>query len=164
MIIILMGVSGSGKTLVGQKLAVALDWTFYDADNFHPAINIAKMRQGIPLDDADRAPWLATLSQEIMQWLQISHNAVLACSALKFSYREQLHLNHAQVKLVYLHGSPSLILQRLQRRQGHFMGSDLLQSQLDSLEEPTEGIRVEIDQEPDAIATQIMTRLNLNAI
>ncbi len=159
-----MGVSGSGKTLVGQKLETALGWTFYDADNFHPATNIAKMQQGIPLDDVDRAPWLAILNQEIAQWLQAGHSSVLACSALKSRYREQLHLSHPQVKLVYLHGSQSLILQRLQQRQGHFMGSDLLQSQFDSLEEPTEGVRIEIDQGLDAIATQILTRLNLKSI
>lgn len=159
-----MGVSGSGKTLVGQRLETVLGWTFYDADNFHPATNIAKMQQGIPLDDVDRAPWLSILNQEITQWLQTGHNAVLACSALKSRYREQLYLSHPQVKLIYLHGSQSLILQRLQQRRGHFMGSDLLQSQFDSLEEPTEGVRIEIDQGLDAIATQILTRLNLKSI
>ena len=161
MIVILMGVSGSGKTVVGQQLAAALGWHFYDADDFHPAANIAKMRQGIPLEDADRVPWLTTLGQRISQWLQADQSSILACSALKASYRQQLHLSHPQVQLVYLHGSQPLIEQRLQQRQNHFMSSDLLQSQLDSLEEPTDGIQVEIDQEPAAIATQIISRLHL---
>ncbi len=164
MIILLMGVSGSGKTVIGKRLAQHLGWTFSDADDFHPATNIAKMRQGIPLEDDDRAPWLAALGQEILQWLQGGRDVILACSALKARYREQMFLNHPQVKLVYLHGTQGLIEQRLRQRKNHFMGSGLLQSQLESLEEPMVGIRVEIDQEPDAIATQILTRLNLTSI
>ncbi len=157
-----MGVSGSGKTLIGQRLASALDWCFCDADDFHPPANIDKMRQGIPLQDDDRKPWLVVLNQKISQWLLAQDDMILACSALKLSYREMLHLRNPQVQLVYLHGSPNLIRERLQKRQNHFMGSDLLQSQLDSLEEPINGIRVEIDQEPDEIATQILQHLNLS--
>lgn len=155
-IIILMGVSGAGKTLIGQRLATQLGWTFCDADEFHPPENIAKMQQGIPLQDCDRIPWLAILNQEIAQWLETQQRTILACSALKASYRQQLYLYHPQVQLVYLHGYTALIKQRLQERRGHFMRSELLQSQLDSLEEPTHGIRVNVDQEPDAILSEII--------
>jgi gluconokinase len=163
MIVILMGVSGSGKTLIGRRLARALGWNFCDADDFHSPANIVKMQQGIALQDEDRAPWLAALSRAVTQWLQSGENVCLACSALKADYRQALNLDHPQVQLVYLHGSPALIEQRLQQRSDHFMGSELLQSQFDSLEEPTDGLRVEIDQEPDAIATQILTHLNLKS-
>ncbi|MGB7414767.1 MAG: gluconokinase [Thermosynechococcaceae cyanobacterium] len=161
MIILLMGVSGAGKTSIGQRLATELAWDFYDADDFHPPANIEKMRQGIALQDVDRVPWLKILGHEVAQWLLADRNVVLACSALKAGYRDQLYLDHQAVQLVYLHGTPDLLHQRLQQRHHHFMSSSLLQSQLDSLEEPTEGIQIEIDQEPEAIIAQILKRLNI---
>ncbi|MBW4471175.1 MAG: gluconokinase [Stenomitos rutilans HA7619-LM2] len=160
MIILVMGVSGSGKTTIGTQLAEALHWSFYDADSFHPPINIDKMRHGIPLSDVDRLPWLMALQQAIAGWLQSHTNTVLACSALKSEYRQRLCLSQ-QVKQVYLKGSFALIQQRLQQRQGHYMKADLLQSQFDTLEEPEDAIQVDIDQSPSAIVMQIRKALNV---
>lgn len=163
MIILVMGVSGSGKTSVGKRLAEALGWSFYDADDFHPAANLEKMSQGIPLTDRDRAPWLAILQQAIAQWLQEGKNVVLACSVLKASYRHQLCLDPEQIRLVYLQGSFSLIQQRLANRQGHFMKVQMLQSQFADLEEPSGGIRVDVAQSPSAIVSEILDRLELQS-
>ncbi|MBD2500277.1 gluconokinase [Anabaena azotica] len=154
MVIIIMGVSGSGKTTIGQMLAESLHWEFQDADSFHPIDNIEKMRHGIPLNDVDRIPWLQSLQIAISNWLQENRNVVLACSALKASYRQYLVLN-SDVKLVYLHGSFELIKNRLQKRQNHFMGVELLTSQFESLEEPDNVIRVDISQSPQVIIQDI---------
>ena len=135
MIMILMGVSGAGKTTVGQLLASQLGWELADADDYHSATNVEKMRTGIPLTDADRAPWLATLRSLIAGWLTAGKNAVLACSALKRTYREALQVS-PEVKIVYLKGTPSLLHQRLHSRLGHFMTEQMLASQLAALEEP----------------------------
>ena len=137
MVIILMGVSGSGKTTAGRALAQQLQWRFAEGDDFHSAANIAKMHSGIPLTDEDRAPWLQSLRDAIAVWLAASENVVLACSALKASYRETL-LVSSEVKLVYLRGSFELIAARLALRQGHYMNPDLLRSQFEALEEPTD--------------------------
>lgn len=150
-----MGVSGAGKTTIGQRLANSLNWTFADADDFHSAANIAKMRQGIPLTDADRLPWLMTLQATIANWLQTHTSAVLACSALKVEYRELLTQRDDRVRLVYLKGDPDVIRQRLQQRQGHYMNPNLLQSQLEILEAPEAGLQIEIDQTPSAIVAAI---------
>ncbi|HAZ46796.1 MAG TPA: gluconate kinase [Cyanobacteria bacterium UBA11369] len=157
MIVIVMGVSGSGKSTIGKMLASELNWEFFDADDFHPSANIEKMRQGIPLTDADRMPWLLTLQDAIASILQQDRNAVLACSALKSSYREiMLHnCDRSQIRLVYLKGSFQLIQERLKQRQNHYMSPDLLQSQFDILEEPEDAIYVDISQPMDAIAQQI---------
>ena len=157
MIVIVMGVSGSGKSTIGKMLASELNWEFFDADDFHPSANIEKMRQGIPLTDADRMPWLLTLQDAIASILQQDRNAVLACSALKSSYREiMLHnCDRSQIRLVYLKGSFQLIQERLKQRQNHYMSPDLLQSQFDILEEPEDAICVDISQPMDAIAQQI---------
>ena len=135
MIIILMGVAGVGKTTVGRALAEELHWRFADADDFHSAANIAKMHSGIPLTDEDRVLWLQSLRDAIAQWIASGEHVVLACSALKASYREFL-LVDTRVKLVYLRGSFDLIAKRLVSRRGHYMNPHLLQSQFDSLEEP----------------------------
>jgi len=161
MIILVMGVSGSGKTLIGSRLAEALGWSFYDADDFHPAANLEKMSRGLPLTDGDRAPWLAILQQAIAQWLQEGKNVVLACSLLKASYRQQLCVDPEQIRLVYLQGAFSLIQQRLANRQGHFMKVQMLQSQFNDLEEPSDGIRVDVAQDPSAILAEILERLDL---
>ena len=112
MVILLMGVTGSGKTTIGRALAESLKWQFADADDYHPPANVAKMRAGIPLDDADRAPWLAVLQAKIRDWLQAGNDTVLACSALKQAYRNELMISPA-VMLVYLRGSRELIAQAI---------------------------------------------------
>lgn len=161
MIILVIGVSGSGKTLIGQKLAASLKWEFQDADDFHPASNIEKMSRGIPLNDQDRAPWLEALQQAIACWLAEGKNVVLACSALKSSYRRQLCQDYKQVQLVYLRGSFKLLKQRLTERQNHFMKEEMLNSQLQDLEAPTAGIHIDIAQDPAAIVDQIRFHLGL---
>ncbi|MGC2110034.1 MAG: gluconokinase [Candidatus Korobacteraceae bacterium] len=135
MILVIMGVAGIGKTTVGQALAHDLHWRFVDADTYHSAANVAKMHAGIPLTDADREPWLASLHEAIVGWLARDENVVLACSALKASYRSDLVVS-PEVKLVYLRGELELVASRLAARQGHYMNPDLLQSQFDALEEP----------------------------
>src|ERR1700732_943970 len=124
-VILLMGVSGSGKTTVGQLLASQLGWEFADGDDYHPAANVEKMRNGIPLTDADRAPWLETLRSLIASWIAAKTNAVLGCSALKQSYREILQVS-PEVHTVYLKATPGVLAQRLRARHGHFMTEQLL--------------------------------------
>ncbi|NET34717.1 MAG: gluconokinase [Cyanothece sp. SIO1E1] len=160
MIVLVMGVSGSGKSTIGQQLAAALNWQFEDADDFHPQANIEKMSRGIPLEDSDRIPWLQTLSALIDHWLKADKNAVLACSALKSTYRQFLWQAPAQMQLVYLKGSFQLLQARLQQRQ-HFMTAALLQSQLDTLEEPEDGIQIDISAPPDLIVQQIREQLGI---
>jgi len=161
MIVIVMGVSGSGKTTVGKLLAASLNWDFVDADDFHPAANIEKMSRGIPLDDADRMPWLRQMQSAIGDWLQAKKNAVLACSALKATYRDLLCGDRVQMKLVYLKGDFELISQRLQQRSNHYMKANLLSSQLAALEEPQNAIVIDASQPPEAIVQQIIDRLEI---
>src|SRR5215472_1353249 len=144
MVILLMGVTGSGKTTVGQALAESLHWQFVDADDFHSPSNVDKMRAGIPLDDADRAPWLATLRTHIVEWLKSEANVVLGCSALKQAYRDQLVVS-SDVRLVYLKGGSELIAARLKKRHGHYMDPNLLPSQFAALEEPRDAVVIDID-------------------
>ncbi|MGL5194977.1 MAG: gluconokinase [Chroococcales cyanobacterium] len=144
-IVIIMGVSGSGKTTVGKRLAEALDWQFMDADDLHSPENVEKMSQGIPLDECDRHPWLMAMRQQISAWLQQDKNVVLACSALKQSYREILDCALEPIKLVYLKGSQAVIQERIQSRTDHFMPADLLNSQFDALEEPTPDEAIHVD-------------------
>lgn len=154
MVILLMGVTGSGKTTVGQALAESLRWPFIDADDFHPPSNVAKMRAGIPLDDADRAPWLAALRTHIVGWLNSEANVVLACSALKQAYRDEVVVS-PDVRLVYLRGSSELITARLRERHGHYMDPNLLSSQFATLEEPRDALVVDVDTSVDEIVKQI---------
>jgi gluconokinase len=156
-----MGVSGSGKTTIGQLLAESLHWEFRDADSFHSLENIEKMRHGIPLNDLDRMPWLLAMQQAIQDWLQENKNVVLACSALKDSYRQYLLIGNEGVKLVYLKGSFELIQKRLQERHNHFMSEKLLKSQFDTLEEPAEAISVDVSQSPEEIVQNIITALSI---
>jgi gluconokinase len=142
MIILLMGVSGAGKTTGGRALAEGLHWRFADADDFHSAANIAKMHAGIPLTDEDRAPWLLSLHTAILQWIAAADNVVLACSALKASYRRLLVIS-ADVKLVYLRASAELIAARLASRPNHYMNPHLLRSQFETLEEPQDAIVID---------------------
>jgi gluconokinase len=161
MIVVVMGVVGAGKTTIGRLLAQQLGWEFADADDFHPPANIEKIRRGIPLTDADRRPWLRRLRQLIASWISQKRNAVLASSALKRSYRDDLHAG-PEVRFVYLHGSAVLIARRLRARHGHFADEKILASQFADLEEPVEGIRVEIDQSPEQIVAEIGTKLGLS--
>ena len=141
---ILMGVSGCGKTTIGKLLAARLGWDFYDADDFHPPANIAKMAAGTPLNDDDRAPWLAALHDLISSCQSNNRPGVLACSALKESYRQTLLVGNVGVQIVYLKGSFELIQSRMAARTRHYMKSALLQSQFDTLEEPAETLTVDI--------------------
>src|SRR5262245_39229416 len=150
-----MGVSGSGKTTIGQLLAQDLGWPFYDGDDFHPQANIDKMRQGISLTDEDRDSWLTTLRHHIDTLLNNRQSAVLACSALKQAYRNRLGGDRPAVRFIYLKGDYALIRQRLQKRQGHFMNADLLASQFATLEEPKGMPAIDIAQEPKAIVERI---------
>ena len=154
MVILLMGVTGSGKTTVGRALAESLRWQFIDADDFHPPSNVAKMRAGIPLNDADRAPWLAALRTHIVGWLSSEANVVLACSALKQAYRDELVVS-PDVRVVYLRGSSELITARLKERHGHYMDPNLLSSQFATLEEPRDALVVDVDTSVDEIVKQI---------
>lgn len=165
MVILLMGVSGSGKTTVGQLLASQLGWEFADGDDYHPAANIEKMRNGIPLTDTERVPWLEALRALIAGWISAQSNAVLACSALKRTYRERLRLA-PEVQIVYLNGTPQLLQQRLHARVGHFMTERMLQSQLATLEEPEDedAIIVDIAQSPAEIVAEIRASLGLTKI
>lgn len=161
MIIIVMGVSGSGKTTIGTQLAEALHWTFVDADDFHPAANVDKMRQGIPLTEEDRRPWLSALRSQIRAWLEQQRSVVLACSALKAWYRRELLIDPSRMRMVYLKGPFSLIERRLARRKGHFMGRELLASQYTTLEEPTEALIVDAALSPADIVQEIRKALNV---
>src|SRR5271170_4863882 len=157
-----MGVSGAGKTTVGQLLASQLNYEFADADDYHSATNIEKMRNGIPLTDADRAPWLETLRALITTWIATGQNAVLACSALKREYREELQIA-PEVQFVYLKGTPQLLHQRLHVRQGHYMTEQMLDSQLATLEEPEHALAIDVDRAPAEIVNEIRTVLTLKA-
>lgn len=161
MVIILMGVAGSGKTTVGTRLADALGWEFFDGDAFHPAANVDKMAQGIPLTDDDRWPWLRALHDFIHERLIVGAPAVVACSALKASYRSILVDGNRGARLVYLKGSRDVIRQRLEARADHFFDADLLDSQFEALEEPPpdEALIVPIDQPPAAIVQTIKEAL-----
>lgn len=160
MIVIVMGVVGAGKTTVGSLLAAQLGWQFADADDFHPRVNVDKIRNGIPLTDADRAPWLELLSRAVADWSSAKKDVVLACSALKHDYREKLRVSPS-VRFVYLKGSADLIAERLQERHGHFAGQSILESQVADLEEPHSAIVADIRQSPSQIVDSIRSQLGL---
>jgi gluconokinase len=158
MVIILMGVTASGKTSVGRLLASELGYRFYDADDFHPSGNIDKMRRGVALDDADRLPWLKSLRDLVRRCLAEHTDAVLACSALKDSYRQYL-LVDPRITLVYLKADRDLIRQRLLQRSGHFMNPELLESQFATLQEPAQGIWIDASLAPQDIVDAIRQQL-----
>ncbi len=160
MIIVVMGVSGSGKTTVGWQLARQLGWEFADADDYHSAASVEKMRRGVPLTDADRRPWLEALRSLIANWISTERNAVLACSALKQAYRERLRVND-EVRLVYLKASHDLLSQRLRQRHDHYMKEPMLESQLATLEEPENAFAVNANETPEQIVRDIRKNLGL---
>ena len=157
--IIVMGVSGSGKTSVGRSLAERLGWDFYDADDFHPPANIAKMAGGIPLDDSDRTPWLDSLNELISSTLKEDRSGVLACSALKERYRLRLLDGNDGVLLVYLKGNYDLIWSRMSGREGHYMKPHMLQSQFEALEEPSNALTVYISLSMDDVLQKILQEM-----
>jgi gluconokinase len=161
MVLIVMGVTGAGKTTIGRALATSLGWEFHDGDDFHSDPSKRKMRRGIPLTESDRAPWLAALRRLIEAMLSEGRDGVVACSALKQSYRDELIVDPNSVKVVYLKGSKQVIDERLRDRTGHFMNPELLQSQIDTLEEPRDAIVVDASAAPEAIVNAIRARLRL---
>ena len=159
--IIVMGVAGCGKTTVGKSLAKHLGWDFYDADDFHPPKNISKMTNGIPLNDVDRLPWLATLRKLISSSLTHNRPSVLACSALKESYRQQMLADNESAQIVFLKGSYDLIWSRLSMRKDHYMKPQMLQSQFETLEEPANALTVDISRSINDIVQEILIGLRL---
>ena len=157
-----MGVTGSGKTTIGMLLAQRVGWEFVDADSFHSSANKEKIRQGIPLDDADRAPWLSALRDAMEGWVAGHKSVLLACSALKKSYRDELCIP-GETRFVYLKGSYDLIYRRLQQRHGHFASETILASQFAALEEPDDAITVDIDHSEGEIVDEIMRQLGFPA-
>lgn len=155
-----MGPAGSGKTTVGELLAPQLGWEFADGDNFHSPANIEKMARGVPLDDHDRIPWLDAIRAAMEQWNAQRRNVVLACSALKKSYRERLLINSA-VRLVYLKGTYDLLRQRLHARKGHYATEQILTSQFADLEEPADAITMDVARSPEEIVGEIRKQLSL---
>lgn len=160
LIVVVMGVTGAGKTTVGSLLAQQLGWEFMDADNFHPESNLAKMRRGIPLSDDDRRPWLELLRAEIARRDEAQLSLVLACSALKEEYRRIL-VAGPSVKFVYLNGDAQQIAQRLRARRGHFADEQILAGQFADLEEPDDAIRVDVGGTPEKIVMEIREKLGI---
>jgi len=156
-----MGVTGAGKTTIGTMLAAQLNWQFADADTFHPPANIQKMSRGVPLNDTDRAPWLAAMRKAILEWIAAGKNVVLACSALKRAYRDELRPSR-EVKIVYLKGDYALFAERIRRRHGHFAGEGILVGQFADLEEPVDAIMVDAAKSPEEIVAEIRKQLGLS--
>ena len=160
MLVVVGGVSGSGKTTIGTLLAERLGVDFFDADDFHSLSNVEKMTSGIPLDDADRQPWLESLASELAAWEQ-EGGAVLACSALKESYRATLESRCSEpVCWIFLVGNEKLLAERLSSRKGHYFDPSLLQSQLDMLDVSVQGWQIDIDTSPEEIVGKILERLH----
>lgn len=166
MVVIIMGVTASGKSTIGRRLSRRLGWPFYDADAFHPPANIAKMSRGEPLTDEDRVPWLSALHDLVDHHVTAGSSAVVACSALKSDYRRTLRgtLPDDVVRFVYLKGDPALLQRRLDQRQGHFMPRSMLPSQLAALEEPDEALTVNAGLSVPHLVRQIMAAFGLTPL
>lgn len=162
MIVVLMGVTGSGKSTIGEALAHRLGAVFADADDYHPAANKEKMAAGHPLNDEDRQPWLETLNSIMQGWFRAGKSGVLACSALKQRYRETLSegMPGGAVSFVWLDGSPELLAERLAARHHEFMNPALLKSQLDTLEPPADALRIVNDRAPEEIVDNILKQIS----
>ncbi len=160
MILLFMGTTGSGKSTVAALLAQRLGWVFLDADDFHSAANKEKMHLGIPLSDADRAPWLAAIHGELLRHTQLGKNVALACSALKQEYRDELGAQ-LDLRVVYLKGSETVLRAHIEGRHGHFAGESLLPSQLATIEEPTDAVVEDVSHTPEEIVADICARLHL---
>ena len=158
-VIVVYGVSGSGKSTVARLLSEKLSVPYYDADDFHPKSNVDKMRSGIPLQDDDRYPWLQALADQIKLWTETG-GAVLACSALKEHYRKMLQAKVRHIHWVLLSGSFTLIKSRMEARKAHYMKTSLLQSQFDTLEVPDYGLKITVDKSPEEIVTAITKKLS----
>ena len=163
MIVILMGVMGSGKTTIAKELVALTGWPFAEGDDYHSAANRAKMAAGIPLTDEDRAPWLASLHQVLVDWYRCVQNGILACSALKEAYRQALTegLPESAYKFVLLDASREVLEQHIKSRHGHYMNPALLDSQLETLEMPSNALHIPADQGPDVAAHQILDALKV---
>jgi gluconokinase len=159
MVILIMGTTGAGKTTVGKILSARLGWTFLDADDFHPAANIEKMRHGIPLTDADRIPWLENIHAKLVQLSAAATNAVLACSALKQSYRDRLAAG-IDMRVVYLRGTYDQMRQHIEARHGHFAGEAILAGQFADLEEPQNALVLDVSHPPDELVSDIIAKLH----
>ncbi len=160
LVLIFMGVSGSGKTTVAKLFAEKTGAAFYEGDDYHPPSNIAKMRQGIPLTDEDREGWLSALREIIVAALAKNELAAITCSALKTKYRERLRGGDAHVQFVYLTGPQKLIEERLKNRKGHFMSPTLLASQIATLEPPADALTFSIEKSPEEIVTELIRALD----
>jgi gluconokinase len=158
MIIVVMGVSGCGKSTIGQMVADRLGWPFFDGDAFHPPANIDKMSRGIPLNDEDRSGWLAAIADRMRELIAADQSGVFACSALKQKYRDQLQVSD-QVKFIYLRGDYDLIWSRMQQRPGHYMKPNMLASQFEALEEPRDALTLDIGQPPNQLVEHIIQTL-----
>jgi gluconokinase len=163
LLILVMGVSGAGKTTVGAALARSLGWTFLDADDFHPPANVEKMAAGHPLAEEDRAPWLDALAHAIAHQRRAGRDVVVACSALRRAHRERLTKEADRSAVVYLAASPHLIERRLARRTDHFMDPALAASQFDTLEPPADALVLDARRPPDALVRTIRDTLGLHA-
>lgn len=159
MIILIMGVAGSGKTTIGRLLAQELQWPYFEADDFHPAANKEKMGRGVPLDDNDREPWLAAIRQAIDECVGQGRSAVFSCSALKEQYRRLLAGGRTEVRLVFLTGSRELLRERLEGRAGHYMKPGMLDSQLAILEPPADALTLDVGQSPEMLVKTIRLQL-----
>lgn len=155
-----MGVTGAGKTTIGELLAAQLGWYFADADQFHPKSNVEKMARGVALTDADRMPWLAAMRSAIQHWISQNRNAVLACSALKEAYRDELKVG-PEVRFVYLRGSYEVVAHQLRMRHGHFATEAILTDQFATLEEPQDAVVIDIGHDPESMVRQIRAQLGL---